>query len=211
MTIVGLYEPAGFFTGWAAGMASAKVLGAPDQDSAVYVKVAPGADKAAVRASIEQVLTAYPVVALSDQSEFKAQIRDQINQLLAFIVALLVLAVLIAFLGIVNTLALSVFERTREIGLLRAVGTTRSQIRRMILVESVLIAVLGSALGMLIGVLYGIGLQRVLAEQGISELGISAGQLLFFLVISALGGVVAALWPAFRASRLNVLRAIATD
>ena len=85
------------------------------------------------------------MVALSDQSEFKAQIRDQINQLLAFIVALLVLAVLIAFLGIVNTLALSVFERTREIGLLRAVGTTRSQIRRMILVESVLIAVPSAA------------------------------------------------------------------
>ncbi|MFI0431652.1 MAG: ABC transporter permease [Candidatus Nanopelagicales bacterium] len=211
MTIVGIYEPAGFFTGWAAGMASDKVLGAPDQDSAVYVKAAPGADKAAVRDSIEQVLKAYPIVTLSDQSEFKAQIRDQINQLLAFIVALLILAVLIAFLGIVNTLALSVFERTREIGLLRAVGTTRSQIRRMILIESVLIAVLGSALGMFIGVLYGIGLQRVLAEQGISELGISAGQLLFFLAISAVGGVVAALWPAFRASRLNVLRAIATD
>ena len=126
-------------------------------------------------------------------------------------VALLVLAVLIAFLGIVNTLALSVFERTREIGLLRAVGTTRRQIRRMILVESVLIAVLGSVLGVVLGVLYGVGLQRVLADDGISELGINVGQLVLFVLVSAVGGVVAALWPAWRASKLNVLQAIATE
>ncbi|MDQ1248657.1 MAG: putative transport system permease protein [Actinomycetota bacterium] len=211
VTVVGLYKPAGFFQGFASGFASASLLGAPDQDTAIYIKVAPGQDPQAVRAALDTTLAAYPTVTLQDQVEFKAQIRDQINQLLAFIVALLVLAVLIAFLGIVNTLALSVFERTREIGLLRAVGTTRRQIRRMILVESVLIAVLGSVLGVFLGVLYGVGLQRVLADDGISELGINGGQLVMFVVVSAVGGVVAALWPAWRASKLNVLKAIATE
>lgn len=211
VTVVGLYEPAGFFTGYASGLASAKVLGAPDLDTAIYVTSAPGSDPTAVRDALDATLAAYPIVTLQDQVEFKAQIRDQINQLLAFIIALLVLAVLIAFLGIVNTLALSVFERTREIGLLRAVGTTRAQIRRMILVESILIAVLGSVLGVILGVAYGIGLQRVLADQGISELGVNVGQLVAFVAISAIGGVIAALWPAWRASKLNVLRAIASE
>lgn len=211
VTIVGLYEPAGFFQGFTAGFASSSLLGAPEQDTAIYIKGQPGQDPAEVRAALDATLAAYPTVTLQDQVEFKAQIRDQINQLLAFIVALLVLAVLIAFLGIVNTLALSVFERTREIGLLRAVGTTRRQIRRMILVESVLIAVLGSVLGVVLGVLYGVGLQRVLADDGISELGINVGQLVLFVLVSAVGGVVAALWPAWRASKLNVLQAIATE
>lgn len=209
--VVGLYEPAGFFQGFVAGNSSADVLGSPNQDSAVYITVTPGSDTEAVRAALDAALEPYPTVTLQDQVEFKAQIRESINQLLAFIIALLVLAVLIAFLGIVNTLALSVFERTREIGLLRAVGTTRKQVRRMILIESVLIAVLGSVLGLILGVLYGIGLQRVLASQGIGVLGIDVAQLAMFVVISAVGGVVAALWPAWRASRLNVLRAIASE
>ena len=211
MKVVALYEPSGFFSGYVAGVASADALAASKLDSAVYITTTPGSNPATVRTALEGELKAYPNVTLQDQSEFKAQIRDQINQLLAFIVALLVLAVLIAFLGIVNTLALSVFERTREIGLLRAVGTTRPQVRRMILIESVLIAVLGSLLGVLLGLAYGIGLQRVLASQGISELGINVGQLALFVGISAVGGVVAALWPARRAARLNVLQAIASE
>ena len=209
--IVGTYEPAGFFQGFVAGNASADLLGAPGQDSAAYITTTPGSDQAEVRAALDAALEPYPTVTLQDQVEFKAQIRESINQLLAFIVALLILAVLIAFLGIVNTLALSVCERTKEIGLLRAVGTTRKQVRRMILIESVLIAVLGSVLGLVLGVLYGIGLQQVLSNEGITELGIDVPQLVLFVVISALGGVVAALWPAWRASRLNVLQAIASE
>ncbi len=207
----GLYEPAGFFQGLVAGNASSELLGSPEQDSAVYITTDKDSDPEAVRAALDAALEPYPTVTLQDQVEFKEQIRASINQLLAFIVALLILAVLIAFLGIVNTLALSVFERTKEIGLLRAVGTTRKQVRRMILIESVLIAVLGSVLGLVLGVAYGIGLQRVLANEGISELGVDVPQLILFVVISAVGGVVAALWPAWRASRLNVLRAIASE
>jgi putative ABC transport system permease protein len=211
VTVVGLYEPAGFFQGFATGYDTGRQLGAPDLDTAIYLTVAEGADPAAVRADLDARLKAFPTATLQDQSEFKADIRDQINQLLVFILALLVLAVFIAFLGIVNTLALSVFERTREIGLLRAVGATRPQIRRMILIESVLIAILGSGLGLVLGVLYGVGLQRTLADDGISKLGIDVPQLAIFLVVSAVGGVVAALWPAWRASRLDVLKAISSE
>jgi putative ABC transport system permease protein len=211
VTVVGLYEPAGFFQGFATGYDTGRQLGAPDLDTAIYLTVAEGADPATVRADLDQRLEAFPTATLQDQSEFKADIRDQINQLLVFILALLVLAVFIAFLGIVNTLALSVFERTREIGLLRAVGATRPQIRRMILIESVLIAILGSGLGLVLGVLYGVGLQRTLADDGISQLGIDGPQLAIFLVVSAVGGVVAALWPAWRASRLDVLKAISSE
>lgn len=209
--VVGTYESAGFFSGFAAGYATGDLLGAPNLDTAIYLEAAPDADLGDVRAGLEAAIAPYPIVTLQDQSELKDQIRSQINQLFAFIIALLVLAVFIAFLGIINTLALSVFERTREIGLLRAVGTTRAQVRRMILIESVLIAVLGGVLGLVLGVAYGVGLQRVLADDGISELGIDVPQLLMFLVVSAVGGVVAALWPAYRAAKLNVLAAIATE
>lgn len=209
--VVGIYEPAGFFQGFATGFTTGPLLGAGDSYTAAYIRVAPDTDAAQVRGEIERALIPYPTVSLQDQSEFKDQIRAQINQLLSFIIALLVLAVIIAFLGIVNTLALSVFERTREIGLLRAVGTTQQQIRRMILIESVLIAVLGSLLGLFLGLVYGILLQRILENDGITRLAINGGQLLLFLVISAFGGVLAALWPARRAAKLNVLQAIATD
>lgn len=209
--VVGIYEPAGFFQGFAAGFATGPLLGAGDSYQAAYLRLAPDADAAQVRSNLEAALEPYPTVSLQDQSEFKEQIRSQINQLLSFIIALLVLAVIIAFLGIVNTLALSVFERTREIGLLRAVGTSATQVRRMILIESVLIAVLGSLLGLFLGLVYGVLLQRILADDGITRLDINAGQLLLFLVIAAVGGVVAALWPARRAAKLNVLQAIATQ
>jgi putative ABC transport system permease protein len=130
---------------------------------------------------------------------------------LNFLFALLVLAVLIALLGIVNTLALSVFERTREIGLLRAVGMSRRGIRRTVVIEAFIIAVFGAVLGMAVGVAFGALLQRVLASQGIEEFALSPTQLALFLILAAAGGVLAALWPARRASRLRILDAIATQ
>ena len=128
-----------------------------------------------------------------------------------FIYALLALAVIVAFIGIVNTLALSVHERRREVGLLRAVGTSRWQIRRMVVLEAVLISVFGAALGVGLGVTYGSLLQKVLEPQGITRLAIPTAQIGWFLVLAVVGGTVAALWPALTASRLDVLKAIASE
>ncbi len=211
LSVVGLYTPAAFFTGYVTNLAQVQLMGALPLDLAVYIKAALGADLVALRGALEEELRPFPTVALADQTQFKQQIRDQISRLLVFILALLGLAVIIAVLGIVNTLALSVFERTREIGLLRAIGTTRSQIRHMIFIEALLMAVFGAVLGMALGVTYGVLLQRVLAPQGITELGINIGQLAGFLLLASVGGILAALWPAWRASRMDVLRAISTE
>jgi putative ABC transport system permease protein len=172
------------------------------------VKAREGVPATESRAQIESVLEAYPNLTLNDQAEYKEAREADINQLLGLIFALLGLAVIIAIFGIVNTLALSVLERTREIGLLRAVGMARRQVRRMIRYESVLISVIGATLGLAIGLLFGISLVRALNDEGITELAFPVGLLVACLFISAAAGVLAALFPAWRAGRLNVLRAI---
>jgi putative ABC transport system permease protein len=150
-------------------------------------------------------------VTLKDQDAFAEEQRAPVNQLLAIVYALLGLAIVIAALGIVNTLALSVIERTREVGLLRAVGMSRRQLRTMVRLEAVVIAVLGALLGVALGLVFGISLQRALAGQGIEILSVPWTQLLLFLVAAGLVGVLAAVWPARRAARLDVLRAITTE
>jgi hypothetical protein len=166
---------------------------------------------AGARRSIESALAAYPNVNLRDREEARAQARAEIDQLLTMIIALLVLSVIIAALGIVNTLALSVIERTREIGLLRAVGMSRRQLRRMVRYESVVIAVFGATLGLAVGVVSGWALQRAMADQGVDVLTIPVGRLVGYAVVAALIGVIAAIWPARRAARMDVLRAITTQ
>lgn len=130
---------------------------------------------------------------------------------MALLYALLGLSIVIAVLGIVNTLGLSIIERTRELGLLRAIALTRPQVRRMITLESVVIALLGAVVGVGLGTVFGMVLQRLLADQGIDKLSIPWLQLVAFLVAAALVGVLAALWPARRAARTNILKAIATE
>jgi putative ABC transport system permease protein len=125
--------------------------------------------------------------------------------------ALLIMAIVIALFGIVNTLSLSVYERVRELGLLRAVGMSRRQIKRMIRVESVIIAVLGAVLGVAIGILFGVAMQRALSDLGITNLAIPVGQLVVYVVVAAFAGVLAAIVPARRAAKLNVLQAISYE
>ncbi len=185
--------------------------GVAPADSYLYVATTTGADSAAVSAGITKVLADLPTVTLQDQNAFAAATRASIDQLIAIIYALLALAVIIAVLGIVNTLALSVMERTREVGLLRAVGMSRRQLRSMIRLESVAISVLGAVLGIGLGLIFGISLQRALSGQGIQVLSIPIGQLLTFVVLAALVGVLAAVFPARRAARMDVLRAITTQ
>ncbi len=136
---------------------------------------------------------------------------SSVNQLLGLVYALLGLAVIIALIGIVNTLMLSVFERTREIGLLRAVGMRRRQVRTMVRSEAVILAIFGAVIGIVIGTALGLALVSSLRQQGITDTAVPVSSLVIFLLLSALLGLVAATWPARRAARLDVLAAIATE
>jgi putative ABC transport system permease protein len=156
-------------------------------------------------------LKAYPDLKLQTRAQFEKSEQAQVNQLLGLVYALLALAVIIALIGIVNTLMLSVFERTREIGLLRAVGMKRRQVRAMIRSESVIIAVFGAIIGVIIGTGLGIALAASLKQQGITDIVVPFANLAVFLVLSALLGLAAASWPARRAAKLDVLAAIATE
>lgn len=186
-------------------------MGGGPEDRLVFVSRDPSANAATVRAGISAALDNNSVVTVKNQDEFAAEQRKPIDQLLRVIYALLGLTTLIAILGIVNTLILSVAERRREIGLLRAVAMTRSQVRRMIRLESLAVCLLGATVGLGTGVFLGWLLQRSQADRGISALDIPWLQLLGCLVIAAVAGVLAAWWPARRAAALPPLAAIATE
>jgi putative ABC transport system permease protein len=180
-------------------------------DQNVLVTVAPGVSGADAKQAVQRVAGQFPGVRIQDQAQFRQTTEKQVDQLLGLIVALLGLAVVIALFGIVNTLALSVFERTREIGLLRAVGMARRQVRAMIRWESVITAVFGAVLGVAVGVFFGWAMVQALHDSGVTVLSIPGRQLVLFIVVAALGGVLAAALPARRAARLNVLEAISTE
>ena len=178
-------------------------------DTQVYIKKAPNVSTAAALAAVQQVAKEYPGIKVLDQEGFKAQQGKQVDTVLGLVYALLTLAIIIALLGIGNTLALSIFERTRELGLLRAVGMTRAQLRKTIRWESVLIALQGTVLGLVIGIFFGWALVTALASQGVDQFTIPVVSLIVVAVIAALAGVAAAVSPSRRASKLNILQAIA--
>ena len=210
--VVGVYRVSpGLGTPFLVSLDALDELGVAPADNLAFVVREPGADAAAVKAAISEVIADLPTVTLKDQSEFAAEQRAPIDQMLYMIYALLGLAVVIAVLGIVNTLALSVIERTREIGLLRAVGLSRRQLRTMLRLESVVIALLGAALGVGLGVVFGVALQRALEGEGIEVLSIPVGQLALFVGLAGVVGVLAAVWPGRRAARLDVLEAITSE
>ena len=211
VAVGGLYEPEGFFSGYTVTNAALQSAGVDVGDSFVYVKAEPDADLDAVRASIDDIVADYPTVQVQSQQELKEQFQQNVSALLGVIVAMLGLAIFIAVLGIVNTLYLSVLERTREIGMLRAVGTSRRQVRRMIVLESVVLAVFGAVVGLVLGLAFGVALQQALEAFGVSKLGIPWVQMVVYLVIAMAVGALAALWPARRAAKLDVLQAITTE
>ncbi len=153
---------------------------------------------------------AFPTTDVLNQQELKDVQEQQINQLLGLIYALLSLALIIALFGIANTLALSIYERTRELGMLRAIGMSRRQVRRLIRYESVITALIGAVLGMVLGMIFAALMSVPLADQGFS-LSYPVGQLIVLLVLAALAGVLAAIGPARRAARLDVLEALAYE
>lgn len=185
--------------------------GVTPADSVVFVVRQAGASASAVKAGLTEVVANLPTVTLKDQSEFAAEQRAGIDQALIIIYALLALAVIIAVLGIINTMALSVIERTREVGLLRAVGLSRRQLRRMVRLEAVIIALLGGVMGIGLGVLFGVSFQQSQKNAGIEVLSIPVEQLATFALIAVVVGTLASLWPARRAARLDVLDAITTE
>jgi putative ABC transport system permease protein len=180
-------------------------------DRQVYVSIADGVDAVASRTEIESVLADWPGGELQDQAEFKAGITDEINRMLNLIYGLLALAVIIALIGIANTLALSVHERTRELGLLRAVGMTRRQVRTLVRWESVMIASMGTAIGLGLALAGSWAIVQALADEGVSEVVVPTGRLTVIVAASVIAGVAAALGPARRAARLDVLRAVAAE
>ncbi len=165
----------------------------------------------AVDNDVTNALAPYPNAQVQTRAQFEQAQTASVNQLLGLVYALLALAVLIALIGIVNTLMLSVFERTREIGLLRAVGMKRRQVRTMIRSEAVILAIFGAIIGIVIGTGMGIALVSSLKQQGITDTVVPASSLVVFLLLAALLGLIAASWPARRAARLDVLAAIAAQ
>ena len=206
--VLGEYRDPVLFTGITVSNAAANGLDIPPDPSVGVVKFAPGADADAVQAQVADVMEQqFPIVDVQSNAEFKEDFESQIDQLLALLYALLAISLIISLFGIVNALVLSIHERTREIGMLRAIGTTQRQMRSIVRYESIITAVIGGVLGILIGVLFAWVLSRGLEDQGI-EFSLPVTTLVVFLVLAILAGILAAALPARRAARLNPLEAL---
>ena len=188
-------------------------------DSQIDVKAAAGVSADELKAAVEPLLGDLPNVEVLTLADQQSQAESQLNGLLNFILALLALTVLIGMLGVTNTMALSVFERTREIGLLRAVGLTRRTTRRMVRAEASIVSVFGALMGIGLGIFFGWVLIRALSDIGLSIFVIPwlpasasvagvLGSLVFWLIATGVLGVLFAVFPARRAARLNVIEAI---
>jgi putative ABC transport system permease protein len=209
--VQGIYEQSNILNDALVPFSTLEAAQIPRQDSVVSVNAAEGTSPDELGTALEEVVADLPIVTVQNQEDFTEAQRASVNTLLYLIYALLGLAIVIAVLGIVNTLALSVIERTREVGLLRAVGLSRRQLRRMVRLEAIAIAVLGAVLGIVMGLVFGVVLQQALADQGITDLAVPVWQLVLFVVVAAVVGVLAAVLPARRAARLDILKAIMTE
>ena len=178
------------------------------QDLTDFVKVEDGADAERVQALLTKgVETAFPVAEVLNQQELKESREEQINRLVAWSTRCSLFAILISLFGIANTLALSIHERTRELGMLRAIGMSRRQVRTMIRYEAVITALIGGILGLVLGLIFATLIAQPLKDEGFT-LSYPVGSLILILVLAALAGVLAAIQPARRASRLDVLESL---
>jgi putative ABC transport system permease protein len=195
------------------------VIGLDDYDAAVanptdlqvFVRLADGVSVDEAQPAIREVVDQYPTADVDSVDEFKDTIGAQFDPILLLIVVLLTLAIIIALLGIANTIALSVLERTRELGLLRAVGMRRRQVSSAIRWESAIISLFGTVLGLGVGLLGGWGITRSLRDEGFEAFAIPFGSLIVIALVAGFLGLIAALIPAYRAARMNVLDAISTE
>ena len=170
-----------------------------------------GADTAQVKKALKKTIKKYYTIVVFDRDEYKSTMSSMIDQMLMVLYALLALSIIIAIFGIVNTLALSVSERTKEIGLLRAIGTSRGQVRGMLGIEAAIISVFGTVLGLVVGIAAGVVIRAVYASEGLETLAIPWLQLLVFLLLSIVVGLVSSISPASRALKQPVLDAVASE
>ena len=205
--VLGEYKDPTLMTGYIVPEQTFVRLSTVEGPSVVLVNFNPGADPKRTENAVKTALRGFPQAKVQSNAEYKQSVSNQINGLLNFLYVLLAMSVIISLFGIVNTLALSIFERTREIGMLRAIGTSRRQLRRTIRYESVMTAIIGGVLGIAIGILFAWLVSQGLADQGI-VFAVPWGQIVVALVVAAIVGVVAATWPARRAARLNILEAL---
>ncbi len=212
LTIGGIYNDSQAFGGHliiARSLYTQAVPAGQQADLLVLLQTMPGADLTQVRSQLVTLVKPYLVVSVQDGAEFADAQGAQIDTILNLLYVLLLFSVVIAILGIINTLALSVLERTREIGLLRAIGLRRRQLSGMITIEAIATAVFGAVLGTVLGLGLGISLQRGLQTQGLTTLGIPWALVAVMLLASVAVGILAAALPSIRAVRLNILDAMA--
>jgi putative ABC transport system permease protein len=178
-------------------------------DAFDFVAYTPGANPAAVRSQVDRLLRRqFPSTESKDKGQFKDQQASQINQFATFMYVLLSLAVIVSLFGLVNTLALSIFERRRELGMLRAIGTARTQVRQMIRYEAIVTALIGAVLGLVLGAVFAVVITSQLDG---FVLAVPVGRIVGIAILAGLAGIVAAALPARRAARTNVLEALAYE
>jgi putative ABC transport system permease protein len=214
LTLIGLYDTPGFASDYLVDTSVFKAANPESQgDALAAARLAADGDPAAAQNVIDGLVAQYPQVDFEDRGDVKKSASGQIDQILTLIYMLLGFAVIIAVLGILNTLALAVFERTREFGLLRAVGTTKRQLKKTVRWESVIVSVFGALLGLAVGLPIGIlGAQALKdIDFGITQIVVPWTTIIAILVLAVVAGLIAAIWPARRAAKLNVLDAIATS
>jgi putative ABC transport system permease protein len=213
LRVVGIFDRTGGYvdSDYLISLAAQEEYAGERLDASALVRVADGQDVAQVNERIAAALADHPDARVLDQEGYERVASGFIDQILAFVTVMLLLAVIIALLGIVNTLALSVYERTRELGLLRAVGMTRPQVRAMVRWESVVISLIGACAGAGLGIGLGVALSQALKDEGITAISVPVPQVLLYVVLAALAGVLAAVGPARSAAKVDVLRAVVTD
>jgi putative ABC transport system permease protein len=210
LTVSGIYADSDLLSGFLVPLSAASSF-TVTQPTTGFIQVAPGASVDTVRSEVDTLLKDSPEVTVGNRGEFIAQQTSDADQVLVMVQILLALAILIAVLGVINTLALSVLERTRELGLLRAVGLSRAQTMRMVTVEAMVISIFGALLGLAVGAGLGTAVVRALSDEGITNLALPWTQMVTYLILAGIVGVVAAVLPAIRAARVNVLQAIAYE
>ncbi|NLE23277.1 MAG: FtsX-like permease family protein [Actinobacteria bacterium] len=207
LKVLGVYRDPMMLTGITVGSAGYEALFPRPQVLMVVAKAQPGADIASTKRAVETALESTPTAEVQTSEEYKESTVDLVNQLLTMVYGLLALSVIISLFGIVNTLILAVFERTREIGLVRAIGMSRGQVRATVRFESIITSIIGAIMGIVVGVLFAWVVTTRFAGQGIT-FSVPGVQLVVFLVLAVVVGVIAAILPARRAARIDILQAI---